>query len=36
MKLGMTDEEISDVIKHIDKTKDGNIDYNEFLAALKL
>jgi len=41
MKLNLSKSEIEDVIKHVDKGKDGRrgdgqIDYNEFIQALKL
>ena len=36
MRLGLSEDEISDIIHYIDKRKDGNVDYNDFLSALKL
>jgi EF hand. len=36
MKLNLTNEEIEDIIRVIDKRRDGKINYNDFLDALKL
>jgi len=36
MKLGLSKQEVEDVIKHIDRGGDGQINYNEFITALKL
>jgi len=36
MKLNLSKQEIEEVIRQIDKKRDGQIDYNEFIQALKL
>jgi Ca2+-binding EF-hand superfamily protein len=36
MKLGLTNSEIDEIVRAIDKRKDGRINYNDFLDALRL
>ena len=36
MKLGITSEDIDEMLKYVDKSGDGKLNYQEFLKALKL
>jgi Ca2+-binding EF-hand superfamily protein len=36
MNIGLGERDIDDILKAIDRTKDGNIDYNEFMKALNM
>ena len=36
MKIEVKDEEVDEIIKTMDRGRDGQINYNEFVLALKL